>query len=46
MRTNIVIDEQLMQEALDLTGYKTKRKVVDESLKLLVTMKKQNRFAL
>ncbi len=44
MRTNIVIDEHLMQKALELTGYKTKRKVVEESLKLLVTMKKQEQI--
>lgn len=44
MRTNIVIDEQLIQEALQLTGHKTKRKVVDESLKLLVKMEKQKQI--
>lgn len=44
MRTNIVIDEQLMQEALELTGYQTKRKLVDESLKLLVAMEKQKQI--
>ena len=29
MRTNIVIDDQLMAEALKATGLKTKREVVE-----------------
>lgn len=42
MRTNIVIDDLLMNEALVLTGYKTKKEAVEAGLKLLITMKKQS----
>ena len=42
MRTNIVIDDTLMTEALDVSGYKTKKETVEEALKLLITMKNQS----
>ncbi len=42
MRTNIIIDDLLMNEALVLTGYKTKKEAVEAGLKLLITMKKQS----
>lgn len=41
MRTNIVIDDQLMAQAVAATGLKTKRAVVEEALKLLVRMRGQ-----
>jgi Arc/MetJ family transcription regulator len=41
MRTNIVIDDQLMDEALKVTGLPTKRAVVEEALQLLIKVKKQ-----
>lgn len=41
MRTNIVIDDSIMAEALDVSGYTTKKETVEEALKLLITMKKQ-----
>ena len=41
MRTNIVIDDELMQEALKVSGFKTKRQAVEEGLKLLIQQKKQ-----
>lgn len=41
MRTNIVIDDTLMNEALHASGYKTKKETVEEALKLLITFKKQ-----
>ena len=44
MRTNIVIDEKLMAEALRLTGIRTKRRVVEDSLRLLIQMKRQERI--
>jgi len=44
MRTNIVIDDTLMDEALLISGYKTKKETVEEGLKLLITMKKQSRI--
>jgi Arc/MetJ family transcription regulator len=43
MRTNIVINDQLMQDALSLTGLSTKRDVVELALKTLVQLKKQTR---
>jgi len=41
MRTNIVIDDELMEQALKATGLKTKRQVVEQGLKLLVKRNKQ-----
>jgi len=41
MRTNIVIDEKLMSEALKATGAKTKREAVELGLRTLVKLKKQ-----
>lgn len=44
MRTNIVIDDKLMKEALKLSGLKTKKETVEEALKLLVQRKRQERI--
>jgi|UniRef100_A0A7C3E7D9 Arc/MetJ family transcription regulator len=44
MRTNIVIDDNLMNEALLLSGYKTKKETVEEGLKLLIAIKKQSKI--
>lgn len=44
MRTNIVIDEELMQEALKATGAKTKREAVELGLRTLVQLKRQERI--
>ncbi len=41
MRTNIVVDDTIMEEALKLSGVKTKKSVVDKALKLLVQVKRQ-----
>jgi Arc/MetJ family transcription regulator len=41
MRTNIVIDDKLIQEAMRATGLKTKRAVVEEGLRLLIQIKSQ-----
>lgn len=41
MRTNIVIDEKLMQDALRLTGAKTKREAVELGLRTLVRLRQQ-----
>ena len=41
MRTNIVIDDQLMNDALKLSGLHTKKEAVEEGLKLLIKYKKQ-----
>ena len=44
MRTNIVIDDKLMEEVLRLTGAKTKREAVELGLKTLIRLKKQSRL--
>ncbi len=41
MRTNIVIDDQLMRDTLRVTGFKTKREAVDEALHTLLRLKRQ-----
>lgn len=41
MRTNIVIDDTLMSDALKATGLKTKREAVELGLKTLIQLKKQ-----
>lgn len=41
MRTNIVIDDSLMNEALVISGYKTKKETVEEALKLLIELRNQ-----
>jgi Arc/MetJ family transcription regulator len=41
MRTNIIIDDQLMQDALRATGLKTKRETVELGLHTLVRLKQQ-----
>ena len=42
MRTNIVIDESLMNEAMALLGNKTKKETVEEALRVLVQFKRQS----
>ena len=41
MRTNIVIDDELMAKALKATGLKTKKEVVEQGLKLLIRRQEQ-----
>jgi Arc/MetJ family transcription regulator len=41
MRTNIVIDDKLMQAALKATGLRTKREAVEQGLRTLVRLKQQ-----
>ena len=41
MRTNIVIDDKLMKDALRFTGAKTKREAVELGLRTLVQLSKQ-----
>jgi Arc/MetJ family transcription regulator len=42
MRTNIVLDDRIVKEAMRLTGVKTKREVVDRALRELVARRKQS----
>ena len=44
MRTNIVIDDKLMAEAIKLSQLKTKKAVVETGLRLLIRIKKQERL--
>ena len=41
MRTNIVIDDKLMRDALRATGLKTKREAVELGLRTLVRLNRQ-----
>lgn len=41
MRTNIVIDQDLISEAMRLSGARTKRQAVEDALRLLVRIKRQ-----
>lgn len=42
MRTNVVIDDDLMKSALKQSGLKTKKAVIEEGLRLLVEIKRQS----
>lgn len=41
MRTNIVIDDKLMEETLRATGLRTKREAVELGLRTLLRLKRQ-----
>ncbi len=41
MRTNIVIDDELIDEAFKATGLKTKKELVELGLKTLIRLKQQ-----
>jgi len=41
MRTNVVIDDDLMKSAVKLSGLKTKKDAIEEGLKLLVQRSRQ-----
>jgi len=41
MRTNIIIDDELIKAAKEATGLKTKKAVVEEGLRRLVMYKQQ-----
>jgi Arc/MetJ family transcription regulator len=44
MRTNIVIDDDLMKRAMKLAGTSTKRETVERGLKLLIQLAQQERI--
>jgi Arc/MetJ family transcription regulator len=44
MRTNIDIDEKLIEEAMKLTGITTKKATVEAALRQMVSLKKQERI--
>jgi Arc/MetJ family transcription regulator len=41
MRTNIVLDDVLLDRARQLTGIKTKREVIHEALRALIQIREQ-----
>jgi Arc/MetJ family transcription regulator len=41
MRTNVIIDDDLMKSAVQLSGLKTKKAAIEEGLKLLVQRSQQ-----
>ena len=44
MRTNIIIDDNLMQQTLQATGIKTKKEAVEQGLKLLLQKSQQQQI--
>ncbi|MEJ2648921.1 MAG: type II toxin-antitoxin system VapB family antitoxin [Sedimentisphaerales bacterium] len=44
MRTNVVLDDDLIKTALKLSGFKTKKKAIEEGLKLLISLNDQKRL--
>lgn len=44
MRTNVVIDDRLMAEALEASGARTKREAIDLALRNLVRLKRQEKL--
>jgi len=43
-RTNVVLDDELVREAMTLTGITTKRMLLDEALRMLIRIRKQERI--
>jgi len=41
MRTNVVLDEGLVEQAKRLTGIKTTRALIDEALRMLIQLREQ-----
>jgi Arc/MetJ family transcription regulator len=44
MRTNVVLDDDLVRSALRFSGFKTKKKAIEEGLKLLVEVNRQKKI--
>jgi len=44
MRTNVVLDDDLVRSALKLSGFKTKKKAIEEGLKLLIEVNHQKKI--
>ena len=43
MRTNVLIDDELMAKAKEVTGLQTKRAVIDEALRTLIRLRSQEK---
>mgnify|MGYP001584278293 CR=1 FL=1 len=44
MRTNVVLDDDLVRSALSLSGFKTKKRAIEEGLKLLIQVNRQRKI--
>jgi Arc/MetJ family transcription regulator len=44
MRTNVVLDDDLIERARQLTGIKTKREVIQEALRTLIQLREQGQL--
>lgn len=44
MRTNVVIEDRLMEDALKLSGFRTKKEAIEAGLKLLVKFNRQEKI--
>jgi len=44
MRTNIMIDDELVTDVLKLTGIKSKREAVEQALRTLLALKQQEKI--
>ncbi len=44
MRTNIMIDDELMRDALNASGLSTKKEAVEAGLKALIKLKMQEKI--
>jgi len=44
MRTNVVIDDKLMRQAMESGNYRTKRKTIEEGLRLLLQVNSQKKI--
>jgi Arc/MetJ family transcription regulator len=45
MRTNVVLDDETIKEALKVTGIKTKREVIHQALLILIKTKKRKKLS-
>lgn len=44
VRTNVILDEELINKALNLGGYKTKKAAIEAGLRLVVQINSQKRL--
>jgi len=44
VRTNIMIDDELMTDVLKVTGIKSKREAVEQGLRILLALKQQEKI--
>ena len=42
MHTSVVVDDQLVRQALALSGLKTEQEAIEEALRLLISVKNQS----